>query len=126
MDKISQMGNNLKLNVPISIKDNFWFNLSGLENYFSALIRKDKYHMEDIIMTLFYTLSQFLKGIIINGCNMHNIYRVLITGGVAANSTIRNYLSRELSKEGIDVFFPRKNLCTDNAVGIAYLGKINQ
>lgn len=123
MDKVSQIGNNLKLDIHINIKDSCWFNLSGMENYFKALIQKSEHDLEDIIATLFYTISQFLKDIILNGCNMYNIHSVLITGGVAANSTIRNYLSKELCREGIDVFFPKKNLCTDNAVGIAYLGK---
>ena len=58
MDRISQNGNVLPLNVPISLKDKTWFNLSGLENYFSKLINNSSYSIEDILATLFNTISQ--------------------------------------------------------------------
>ena len=46
----------------------------------------------------------------------------VIAGGVAANQTIRNNLT-ELSKElNFNPIFPSKNLCSDNAVMIAWVG----
>ncbi len=60
MDQISQWGGTkLDLNIPINIKNDIWFNLSGMENYFKNIIKNSEYQPEDILMTLFYTLSQF-------------------------------------------------------------------
>lgn len=126
MDQISQWGTKLDLNIPINIKNDIWFNLSGMENYFKNIIKNSEYQPEDILMTLFYTLSQFLEKIILKGCNIYDIENVLVTGGVAANSIIRRELSKQLYKKGINLYFPKASLCTDNSVGIAYLGKIKK
>ncbi|QQY80617.1 N6-L-threonylcarbamoyladenine synthase [Keratinibaculum paraultunense] len=126
MDEISKEGRKLNLNIPVSIKNRFWFNLSGMENYFKTLIEKNQYKYEDIFRLLFHTISKFLMHIILNACNIYNIQNVLITGGVAANTFIRKNLSTELTKSGINIYFPSPKLCTDNAVGIAYLGKIKE
>jgi N6-L-threonylcarbamoyladenine synthase len=44
---------------------------------------------------------------------------VLVSGGVAANGELRATFEREASKRGIDVFFPSRELSTDNAAMIA-------
>lgn len=47
--------------------------------------------------------------------------RVVITGGVAANSELRRR-AQMLKEEGIEVYLPSKQLCTDNAAMIAVSG----
>ena len=44
---------------------------------------------------------------------------VLVSGGVAANGELRATFEREASKKGIEVFFPSRELSTDNAAMIA-------
>ena len=44
---------------------------------------------------------------------------VLVSGGVAANGELRATFEREASKKGIAVFFPSRELSTDNAAMIA-------
>ena len=82
--------------------------------------------VEDIIFTLFYTISRIIIKIILNTYIEYEIDDILITGGVAANSHIRKFLIDKLSRYKINVFFPYKKFCTDNAVGISYLGKIKK
>lgn len=123
MDEISQKGKIIDLNIPISIKDNTWFNLSGMENYFKNLINNHLYNIEDILATLFYTISLFLYTSIINGCAKYDVENVLLTGGVSANKIIRQCLRDKFNKSKEFVFFPKIELCTDNGIGIAYLGK---
>jgi N6-L-threonylcarbamoyladenine synthase len=48
--------------------------------------------------------------------------RVGVSGGVAANSKLRAAF-KELEAQGIEVFFPRPELCTDNAAMIAAAGR---
>ena len=44
---------------------------------------------------------------------------VLVSGGVAANSELRATFEREAARRGLDVFFPSRELSTDNAAMIA-------
>ncbi len=55
-------------------------------------------------------------------CAMKKIKRVIVGGGVAANSFLRQNLTREANTRGIEVYFPSVNLCLDNAAMIAGLG----
>lgn len=48
-----------------------------------------------------------------------HVKQILVSGGVAANKALRNYLS---SKSPIPVLFPPPTLCTDNAAMIAACG----
>lgn len=124
MDRISDNGNTLNLKIPISIKNDTWFNISGLENYFKKFLHNGFYSREDILATLFNTISSFLLEIIIKGCRIYKVNNVLITGGVSANRTIRENIKNRLHYENIFPYFPNIQLCADNAVGVAYLGKI--
>ena len=121
LDNLACRGKLLNINIPISIKSNKWSNLSGLENYFKNLINSEKYKIEDIMFTLFYTISRIIDKLIVYSINEHQVDRVLITGGVSANSHIREYLS---NNNKFNLFFPPRELSTDNGIGVAYLGKI--
>ena len=44
---------------------------------------------------------------------------VLVSGGVAANSELRRSFEREAGNAGLQVFFPSRELSTDNAAMIA-------
>jgi len=44
---------------------------------------------------------------------------LFVTGGVAANSELRERFELEAAKEGLPVFFPSRKLSTDNAAMIA-------
>ncbi|HEY6250034.1 MAG TPA: tRNA (adenosine(37)-N6)-threonylcarbamoyltransferase complex transferase subunit TsaD [Candidatus Angelobacter sp.] len=44
---------------------------------------------------------------------------LFVTGGVAANSELRETFDREASQEGVPVYFPSRKLSTDNAAMIA-------
>jgi len=48
--------------------------------------------------------------------------RLAVSGGVAANGRLRERLQQMTDREGWRVFFPPKQLCTDNAVMVAALG----
>ena len=55
-------------------------------------------------------------------CLEFGLKRVVLGGGVAANDLIRKKASDLGKVGGVQVFYPPKNLCTDNAVGTAVLG----
>lgn len=125
LDLISKNGRILDLNIPISVKNEVWSNLSGLENYFIKLIDSKKYSDEDIIITLFHVLSILLEKLIYKANERYKSNKVLITGGVASNSYIREYLLNN-NKSNLTYLFPRPKLSSDNGIGIAFLGKLKK
>ena len=49
----------------------------------------------------------------------HSAATLLVTGGVAANSELRQVFEREAAQQGLAVYFPSRQLSTDNAAMIA-------
>ena len=50
------------------------------------------------------------------------VERLVVAGGVAANRRLRACMSEAAAALGVEVFFPRPALCTDNAAMIALAG----
>jgi N6-L-threonylcarbamoyladenine synthase len=48
--------------------------------------------------------------------------RLVVAGGVGANSRLRESLTRRMAARGAEVFFPPLRLCTDNGAMIACAG----
>jgi N6-L-threonylcarbamoyladenine synthase len=48
--------------------------------------------------------------------------RLVVCGGVAANGRLRQVLQKRAEADGIDLFLPPLNLCTDNAAMVAAAG----
>jgi N6-L-threonylcarbamoyladenine synthase len=55
----------------------------------------------------------------LTAANAFDVATLLVTGGVAANSELRETFEREGAKAGIAVYFPSRPLSTDNAAMIA-------
>ncbi|GFK94582.1 tRNA N6-adenosine threonylcarbamoyltransferase [Fundidesulfovibrio magnetotacticus] len=49
--------------------------------------------------------------------------RLVVAGGVAANSMIRALLEAACAERGVEAVFPSPDLCTDNAAMVAWLGE---
>ncbi|MDD2702405.1 MAG: tRNA (adenosine(37)-N6)-threonylcarbamoyltransferase complex transferase subunit TsaD [Candidatus Omnitrophica bacterium] len=58
----------------------------------------------------------------LTACKSKKTKRLVIGGGVAANGRLRTVLSREGAAKGIEVFFPSREYCMDNAAMVACLG----
>lgn len=120
MEEISNNGTFLNVDLPKPQKST-WVNLSGLENFYKNLIDSSKYNIEDIFYTLFFNIAIFIETLIREALNIHHISSILVVGGVISNNIIRDYLTK--SFYDVRIYFPQGNLSSDNAVGIAYLGK---
>jgi N6-L-threonylcarbamoyladenine synthase len=55
-------------------------------------------------------------------CRLKDAPRLVIGGGVAANNRLRERFYEEAGRFGISLYFPAKQLCTDNAAMVAGLG----
>ncbi len=60
-----------------------------------------------------------LVGKTLHAADEQNVRTIFVTGGVAANSELRQTFEREAGRAGIAVYFPSRKLSTDNAAMIA-------
>lgn len=124
LDKISMNSSLLPLDYPIKTKGT-WANFSGMENFFTKLLKEGK-DEKQIVKTMFYTIGLILEVLILEASKKTDIKDIILIGGVASNSTIREYLLSNLSSKGLNILLTNNKLCTDNGVGVAFLGKVKK
>ncbi len=124
MDKIALQyaqrthGNNFF--TPIKVNEGF-LNLSGIETQGQRII-KDNNNIEKIVYDLFITLSESIIKMINQINQKTNINNYIFAGGVSSSVFIRNYLKENLNST-INIYFGQPALSSDNAVGVALLGR---
>ncbi|MEE2620306.1 MAG: tRNA (adenosine(37)-N6)-threonylcarbamoyltransferase complex transferase subunit TsaD [Chloroflexota bacterium] len=96
------------------------FSFSGMKTAFLNLSEKNKPFDEDKISKLCNTFQEAIVDVItektIKAAEEYKCRGIVVTGGVAANSHLREEMAR---KSPLPVFIPEKKLCTDNGAMIA-------
>ncbi|OZA49238.1 MAG: tRNA (adenosine(37)-N6)-threonylcarbamoyltransferase complex transferase subunit TsaD, partial [Hydrogenophilales bacterium 17-61-76] len=63
-----------------------------------------------------------LVGKSLAACAHSGAKRLVVAGGVGANTHLREQLTCQAAARGIEVFYPRMEFCTDNGAMIAFAG----
>ncbi|NLJ57505.1 MAG: hypothetical protein GX339_01535 [Tissierellia bacterium] len=116
-------GKNFEKIKPPNISGGAYINLSGMENYYSNLYLSKKFTKESIIHSLFEYISKSIVHII-NNLSHIQFKTLVISGGIASNSYIRNFLRADI--KDYEVLLPDVENSSDNAVGVAYLPIIDR
>jgi N6-L-threonylcarbamoyladenine synthase len=99
------------------------FSFSGIK---TAVLYYQKQHKATPVNRIAYAFQKSVVGILVDkcmeACRRYKIKTLLIGGGVAANSTLRQSLTLAAKENGIDLYFPPLSLCLDNAAMVAGLG----
>ena len=126
IDKAAQNGNENAVDFPRVFFDggSFDFSFSGLKtavlNYTNSIRQKgEEVCVEDISASFQKAVVDVLVENTISAARLKKVKIVTIAGGVAANSMLRSQMKETARKFGIDVFYPKPVLCTDNAAMIA-------
>ncbi|MFC1887743.1 tRNA (adenosine(37)-N6)-threonylcarbamoyltransferase complex transferase subunit TsaD [Candidatus Cloacimonadota bacterium] len=114
-------------------KGNYDFSFSGFKtsvrNY---LQEKDpgfiEKHIKDITASVQKAIVESLVSKTFNYAVENKINRVIVAGGVSANSLLRKEMKQMGSKRMIEVFFPAMQYCMDNAamIGAAAIDKFKR
>lgn len=104
---------------PLSVKGGY-MSFSGVETKAAALIGKER--ADDIAYSVLANVSKMIVKSINNIIKETGIRRVLIVGGVASNSLIREDFEKRIDAA---VYFAARELSSDNAVGTAEMAKRN-
>lgn len=105
-------------------EDNYNFSFSGLKtavlNYLnSTRLRGEEIVVEDVCKSFQEAVVDVLLEKSFRLAREKNMDKIVICGGVSANSRIREAFEERGSKENIKIFYPELKLCTDNAAMIA-------
>ena len=103
--------------IPYPKVEGFNFSFSGIKTAIINLVHNSKEEIikEDLCASFQKVIADVL---IIKVLKEKNRTKLVVAGGVSANTYIRKRLD-ELKKENIEVYYPPLRLCTDNAGMIA-------
>lgn len=111
------------------IKD-YNFSYSGLKtaviNYIHNKKQKnEEYVVPDICASFQKEAVGQLVSKSMHALKEYGYNKIVLAGGVSANTCLRETMKSEAEKQGAEVFFPPLKLCTDNAAMIASAGYYN-
>lgn len=125
IDKAAMTGNPHKYSFPrTKFKDNpYDFSFSGLKTAVLNTINNIKQKgeepdVENICASFQYTIARVLIENTIQAAKDTGMKSIVVAGGVAANTGLREELTKEAKDLGYSVHFPPMILCTDNAAMI--------
>ena len=123
VDKLAHQGKDTyDLPTPLN-DDSYNFSFSGLKSAVINLVHKEKQNNREIIAENMACSFQnrvvdILTKKTINAASKLGIKNLIVAGGVAANSGLRESLSISCQKNNIDLIIPDLKRCTDNAAMI--------
>lgn len=104
-------------------KDGFDFSFSGVKtavlNYIHNAEQKgEEINKYDVAASFQEAVIDVLSRHLISCAKTNGIEKLALAGGVAANVPLRERVSQFAKAEGMEFYFPRLELCTDNAAMI--------
>jgi N6-L-threonylcarbamoyladenine synthase len=129
IDRLAKKGNPAVIDIPRPMlkTGDFNFSFSGLK---TSIIYKTKKEPEllhtgnvpDLVASFQEAVVDVLVEKTVMACKSYKCGRILVSGGVAANSRLREVFSRRASAENLEFNVPPLQLCVDNAAMVACLG----
>ena len=127
VEKYALQGNPSYKMPNILMDDSYNFSFSGIKSHVNNLVHNAKQRGEEINK---YDVARSFQDCVTNhlvdktkkALLNYNLKTFLISGGVAANSHIREALKSMCDSIGVEMHMPEKRYCTDNAAMIAVAG----
>ena len=131
IDKLAKEGDPdaVTLSKPMPARDSLEFSFSGLKTNVARWVEKHGRPQNDpALRNLCAAFQRRVVDALINkslrAAARHQIGTIVLGGGVAANSELRERSVHEAAEQGIRVIVPPLRGCTDNAAMIAYAGAV--
>ncbi|SPT68209.1 t(6)A37 threonylcarbamoyladenosine biosynthesis protein [Anaerobiospirillum thomasii] len=129
LEKMAQKGDPKAYHFPRPMLDrpNCDFSFAGLKTaVLNATMQTDNIdeHKYNIARCFSDAVVDTLKAKCTRALDMSGLNRLVVAGGVSANSAIRNALDEMMQKRGGEAFFARREFCTDNGAMIALAGML--
>ena len=129
LDKVAENGNPLAFKLPRPVVHDapYDFSFSGLKTAVINLIHNSaqksvKISKPDVCASFRYAVVDCLTTNFLKAAEDYNVNKLVIAGGVSANSLLRKTLQDECAKRGYEFYMPDKSLCGDNAAMVGSQG----
>jgi len=126
IDKLALLGNPTAIHFPraLSTPGSHEFSFSGLKsavlNHLNhAAQHKEEANHADVAASFQAAVVEVLVAKTLEAAQECCVDKIVVSGGVAANSCLQSTLSQQAVNAGYSVYFPPPVLCTDNAAMIA-------
>jgi N6-L-threonylcarbamoyladenine synthase len=106
-------------------RSRFDFSFSGFKTAVSHHVRERRptpAELPDLVASVQEALVDMLVDTTVGALTETGVARLVVSGGVSANRRLRERMTEAGAELGVEVIFPRFQLCTDNAAMIAYAG----
>lgn len=125
VDKLAKEGI-ANINLPKTHLENLDFSFSGIKTAILNLYHKNpNINKADLCKSFEKDCCDILIENVMKAVKMYNVDKIVLAGGVSANSYIRNEFLNLEKEKNIKVYYPELKLCTDNAAMIASAGYYN-
>ncbi len=129
IEKAAQDGNSKAIAFPIARMKNaaYDFSFSGLKTAVHLFLAEKgstwvEENMADLAASFQEAVVEALVQKTLQAARDCGVARIVLAGGVACNSRLRQMMRESAGRENVAVFYPPLNLCTDNAAMIAAAG----
>ena len=137
IDRLAKQGNShaIPFPTPLHKEHSFDFSFSGLKsaviNYLHTKeMKKETVSNEDVAASFQYTVVNTLVTKAMEAMEKTKLTTIVLAGGVAANSGLREELKKECDKRNFRMSYPDSILCTDNGAMIGcrayYMAQIGE
>lgn len=129
IDQLAQRGNPLAIDFPRPLprKDSVDFSFSGMKTSVATHLRKvggavEGGDLDDLCASFQAAVVDVLTRKTLRAALDHELSRIVVCGGVACNSGLRQRFYEVSSLYNREVFFPSISLCADNAAMLGVAG----
>ncbi len=129
LDKVAENGNPFAFKLPRPVVHDapYDFSFSGLKTAVINLIHNSaqkgvELNKADVCASFRYAVVDCLVTNFLKAAQDLNVNKLVVAGGVSANSLLRSTLEKECKERGYQFFMPEKSLCGDNAAMVGSQG----
>lgn len=127
IDRLARSGDPTRFPFPrANLGDSLDFSFSGLKTALLLFLRRHGAQLEADLADVAASFQEAVVDPLVSNTMLAaertGVRRVLLAGGVAANSRLREKMAEEGRRRGVEVKWPPPSLCTDNAAMIACAG----
>lgn len=128
IDQLAKEGDRELLSFPRAMRDSLDFSFSGLKTSLLVHVKKhgipsSRRELADLVSCYQEAIVEVLVEKTLRAAGENSVSSVVVCGGVASNSRLREHFAARSRECGIELFIPPPVLCTDNAAMIAVVGE---